>query len=83
MFEHGRSAARGPMSTRGLCALKHQSELGRAHAHSLSDRLQVASKPGLATARRFDDYAARFVGRSLAAGDAVSAGPGVELIRRW
>lgn len=83
MFEHDRSAARGQMSTRGLYVFKHESELGSAHAHSLSDRLQVASKPGLATARRFDDYAVHFHGRTLAAGETVSAGPGVELIRRW
>lgn len=83
MFEHDRSAARGQMSTRGLYVFKHESELGNAPAHSLFDRLKVARKPEVAIARRFDDYAVQFDGRTIAAGEAVSAGPGVELIRRW
>lgn len=82
MFEHDRSAARGQMSTRGLYVFKHESELGNAPAHSLFDRLTVARKPEVAIARRFDDYAVHFDGRTLAAGEVVSAGPGVELIRR-
>lgn len=82
MFEHDRSAARGQMSTRGLYVFKHESELGNAPAHSLLDRLKVARKPEVAIARRFDDYAVHFDGRTLGAGEVVSAGPGVELIRR-
>lgn len=82
MFEHDRSAARGQMSTRGLYVFKHESELGNAPAHSLFDRLNVARKPEVAIARRFDDYAVHFEGRTLGVGEVVSAGPGVELIRR-
>ncbi len=82
MFEHDRSAARGQMSTRGLYVFKHESELGNAPAHSLFDRLKVARKPEVAIARRFDDYAVHFDGRTLGLGETVSAGPGVELIRR-
>ncbi|MCG6117662.1 MAG: type I-C CRISPR-associated protein Cas7/Csd2 [Aquimonas sp.] len=82
MFEHDRSAARGQMSTRGLYVFKHESELGNAPAHSLFDRLQVARKPEVAIARRFDDYTVHFDGRTLDAGEIVCAGPGVELIRR-
>ena len=82
MFEHDRSAARGQMSTRGLYVFKHESELGNAPAHSLFDRLTVARKPEVAIARRFDDYAVHFDGRTLGVGEVVSAGPGVELIRR-
>jgi len=83
MFEHDRSAARGQMSTRGLYVFKHDSELGNAPAYSLFDRLQVARKPEAAIPRRFDDYAVHFDGRTLGVGERVSAGTGVELIRRW
>lgn len=54
MFEHDRSAARGQMSTRGLYAFKHASELGNAHAHELF-KLIGAKKKGDAP-RDFEDY---------------------------
>lgn len=82
MFEHDRSAARGQMATRGLYVFKHDSELGNAPAHSLFDRLQVSRKPEVAIARRFDDYAVGFDGRSLAVGEQINVAPGVELSRR-
>ena len=41
MFEHDRSAARGLMSTRGLYAFEHDSELGSAPAHKLFDSVRI------------------------------------------
>ena len=55
MFEHDRSAARGEMTTRGLCVFKHDSELGNAPAHNLFDLIQV-KKNSEEPARDFADY---------------------------
>ena len=57
MFEHDRSAARGQMATRKLIVFKHDSKMGKAHAHRLFDlvkveRLNDTSGP----ARTFADY---------------------------
>jgi CRISPR-associated protein Csd2 len=41
MFEHDRSAARGEMATRKLIIFRHDCALGRAHAHSLFDRVKT------------------------------------------
>lgn len=54
MFEHDRSAARGEMSTRGLYAFKHASELGNAHAHDLFKR--ITAKRIVEVPRDFSDY---------------------------
>jgi len=82
MFEHDRSAARGEMSTRGLYVFKHDSELGKAPAHVLFDRLQVKPlNPGVA-ARSFADYAVTFDGQSVPIGQqGVPVAPGVQINR--
>jgi CRISPR-associated protein Csd2 len=56
MFDQDRSAARGEMSTRGLCIFKHASELGNAPAHSLLQRIQPKLKQGLSAPRDWEDY---------------------------
>lgn len=56
MFDHDRSAARGQMQTRGLYIFKHDSELGRAPAHQLLDKVKVTRREGVAVARSFEDY---------------------------
>ena len=56
MFDHDRSAARGEMTTRGLYAFKHNSQLGNAHAHSLFSRIQPKLKDGVTVPRDFVDY---------------------------
>ena len=56
MFEHDRSAARGEMATRGLFVFKHDSELGKAPAHALFERIKPKLREGVTTARSFDDY---------------------------
>lgn len=56
MFEHDRSAARGEMTTRKLVVFKHDSKLGNAPAHKLFERVEVARKDGVESARSFDDY---------------------------
>jgi CRISPR-associated protein Csd2 len=82
-FEHDRSAARGPMSTRGLYVFEHESELGNAHAHALFDRLAVGSAgDAAAPARDFGAYSVAFDGRPLAIGESTAAAPGVTLTRR-
>jgi len=54
MFEHGRSAARGEMATRGLYVFKHDSELGNAPAHVLFERVKAERKVDVP--RSFADY---------------------------
>ena len=56
MFEHDRSAARGEMTTRKLVVFKHESKLGNAPAHQLFDRVDVARKDGVESARSYSDY---------------------------
>ncbi|MDX9975068.1 MAG: type I-C CRISPR-associated protein Cas7/Csd2 [FCB group bacterium] len=56
MFEHDRSAARGEMTTRGLYAFKHDSELGNAPAHALFDHIRPKLKTDVAVPRSFGDY---------------------------
>jgi CRISPR-associated protein Csd2 len=83
MFEHDRSAARGQMATRGLYVFEHATELGNAHAHSLFDRLAVQRAGDASTpARDFGAYSVTFDGRPVAIDEAVTATPGVTLIRR-
>jgi len=66
MFEHDRSAARGEMSTRGLCVFKHDSELGNAHAHKLFERIKVTKKVDVP--RNFSDYEVRIDESDMPAG---------------
>jgi CRISPR-associated protein Csd2 len=82
MFEHDRSAARGEMSTRGLYVFKHESELGNAPAHALFDRLQVKLKEEGSIARSFDAYSVEFDGKPVAVNEAITASPGVMLMRK-
>lgn len=56
MFEHDRSAARGEMTTQKLVVFKHESKLGNAPAHKLFDRVEVARKDGVESARSYSDY---------------------------
>ena len=57
MFEHGRSASRGLMSSRKLIIFKHENKLGNAPAHKLFDLVQVRRAAGSAgPARSFADY---------------------------
>ena len=56
MFEHDHSAARGKMAVRELIVFKHDSELGRAPAWKLFDRVQVAKKEGVGVPRAYADY---------------------------
>lgn len=56
MFEHDRSAARGGAATRGLYVFKHDSELGKAPAHALFERIQPRVKDGATVPRSFADY---------------------------
>lgn len=70
MFEHDRSAARGEMASRKLVVFRHANALGKAHAHSLFDRVKVGRNVdgefrdvddrglgNLPPARKFADYA--------------------------
>jgi CRISPR-associated protein Csd2 len=82
MFEHDRSAARGAMSTRGLYVFKHESELGNAPAHALFDRLLVKSKEEDSVTRSFDAYSVAFDGKPVAVNEAITAAPGVTLMRK-
>lgn len=56
MFEHDRSAARGKMCLRKLYVFKHDSVLGNAPAHVLTDKISVRKKDGVVAPRSFDDY---------------------------
>ncbi|MBQ9492769.1 MAG: type I-C CRISPR-associated protein Cas7/Csd2 [Oscillibacter sp.] len=56
MFEHDHSAARGKMAVRELIVFKHESELGRAPAWKLFDRVQVTKKEGVSVPRAYTDY---------------------------
>ena len=56
MFEHDHSAARGKMAVRELIVFKHESELGRAPAWKLFDRVQVRKKEGVTAPRAYADY---------------------------
>lgn len=73
MFEHDRSAARGQMATRGLYVFKHESELGRAPAHVLFDRIDVARNGDEKAPRSFDDFEVRV--------DEEDLPDGIELLR--
>ncbi len=68
MFEHDRSAARGQMATRGLYVFRHDSELGRAPAHTLFDRVRVSSDRNGAPARRISDFRVEVEADGLPAG---------------
>ena len=56
MFENDHSAARGKMAVRQLIIFKHNSELGEAPAWKLFKLVDVHRKPGVAAARKFEDY---------------------------
>jgi CRISPR-associated protein Csd2 len=56
MFEHDRSAARGKMCLRKLYVFKHDSVLGNAPAHILTDKIRVNKNEGVIAPRSFDDY---------------------------
>lgn len=56
MWDLDHSAARGFMSIRGLYVFTHDDALGNAPTHVLFDRLSVAKKPGVESARSFKDY---------------------------
>lgn len=56
-FEHDRSAARGTMCARKLIVFRHDNKLGRAPAHTLFERVEVARRiPDDRQSRRFSDY---------------------------
>jgi CRISPR-associated protein Csd2 len=65
-----------------LFLLKHDSELGNAHAHSLFDRLTVAADDPASPARAFTAYSVLFDGKAVEVGQSLQAAPGVTLIRR-
>lgn len=82
MFEHDRSATRGEMSTRGLYAFEHGSELGNVQAHSLFDRLVVTPRANAdGPARSFGAYEVTFDGASIDIGDEIQAAQNVRLKR--
>lgn len=56
MFENDHSAARGKMAVRELIIFKHDSELGNAPSHKLSDLIAVEKKPGVVAPRSYKDY---------------------------
>ncbi|MDD3847274.1 MAG: type I-C CRISPR-associated protein Cas7/Csd2 [Syntrophorhabdaceae bacterium] len=69
MFEHDRSAARGQMAARKLIVFKHDSRMGKAHAHQLFDLIDVKpanddNKPP----RVFSDYRIDFDKTKVPAG---------------
>lgn len=68
MFEHDHSAARGSMAVRELIIFKHDSELGCAPAHKLFDTVKIARKPGVETARSYNDYEVTVEESALPAG---------------
>lgn len=74
MFEHDRSAARGEMATRGLYVFEHDSELGKAHAHSLFERIRPQLGDDVTVPRSFADYRVTV--------DETGLPSGVKLIRR-
>ena len=45
------------MACRGLYVFSHESSLGNAPAHRLFERISVQLKEGVATPRKFGDYA--------------------------
>ena len=57
MWDLDRSAARGLMAGRGLYVFSHESSLGNAPAHRLFERISVQLREGVATPRKFGDYA--------------------------
>ena len=73
MFEEDRSAARGLMSSRGLCIFTHESSLGSAPAHALFDRVHVARKDAAKPPRTFSDYEITLDRGNLPAGIEVSS----------
>ena len=57
MFDHDRSAAHGHMATRRLIVFKHDSKMGKAHAHKLFDLIKVERVNNAdGPARAFTDY---------------------------
>lgn len=56
MWEFDRSASRGLMAPRGLYVFSHDNKLGRAPAHQLFERLEVAKKADITAPRQFSDY---------------------------
>jgi CRISPR-associated protein Csd2 len=56
MWDLDRSSARGLMACRALYVFTHDSELGKAPAHVLFDRVSVRRKEGVQAPRRFADY---------------------------
>lgn len=68
MFEHDRSAARGQMQARGLYVFKHPNALGNAPAHELFERVFVAQKEGVKSARSFTDFSVKVDAQNLPGG---------------
>lgn len=69
MYEVDRSASKGLMSTRGLYAFEHESELGNAPAHALFDRIRISPKEGKEEApRSFEDFTVEVHEADLPAG---------------
>ncbi len=56
MFEHDHSSARGKMCLRKLYVFKHDSALGNAPAHILTDKIRVNKNEGVIAPRSFEDY---------------------------
>ncbi|MER7506493.1 type I-C CRISPR-associated protein Cas7/Csd2 [Nonomuraea pusilla] len=54
MFEHDRASTRGEMALRGLYVFSHDDPFGRAPAHQLFDRVEVAANQPIP--RSFADY---------------------------
>lgn len=56
MWDLDRSSSRGMMACRGLYIFSHESELGKAPAHVLFERIVVRRKEGIQSPRSFADY---------------------------
>lgn len=56
MWDVDRSASRGMMACRGVYLFSHDSKLGKAHAHTLFDRIMVKKRDGVDAPRAFGDY---------------------------
>lgn len=56
MFEHDRASSRGEMGLRGLYVFTHGDAFGKAPAHELQERIEVAKLDRSVPARSFNDY---------------------------
>ncbi len=57
MWAFDRSASRGQMAPRGLYVFTHERKIGNSPAHQLFERVSLELRDGVASPRRFDDYA--------------------------